>query len=136
MDLMGGAVEAFLDLGCGSETSLDPLWYSAGYRLIGTGEIVCSVKLPFSVAEAAIIGRSKISISLSPSGRIEVSAAGVLANEQIDGLVARAVSDQNIGLEEATAVELNSLLHRLEHSVGLVKDAIARMPTGLGAAVD
>lgn len=65
-----------------------------------------------------------------------MSAAGVLANEQIDGLVARAVSDQNLGLEEATAVELKSLLARLEHSVGLVKDAIARMPTGPGAAAD
>ena len=45
-------------------------------------------------------------ISLSPGGLIEVSAAGVLANEQIDGLFVRAVSEQNLGLEAATASDL------------------------------
>ncbi|MCP1843944.1 hypothetical protein ACVIHI_003137 [Bradyrhizobium sp. USDA 4524] len=136
MDLVSDTVEAFLDLGCGSEASLDPLWYSAGYRLIGTGEIVCSVKLPWSVAEAAILGRSNISVSLSPGGRIEVSAGGVLVNEQIDALVARAVSEENLCLEGATALDLRSLLHRLERSRNLVKEAIARVPTAPRVAVD
>ncbi|MCP3402159.1 MULTISPECIES: hypothetical protein [unclassified Bradyrhizobium] len=136
MVLVNDAVEAFLELGCENGTPLDPLWYSAGYRLIRTGEIVCSVKLPWSVAEAAILGRSKVSVSLSPSGQIEVSAGGVLVNEQIDRLVARAVSEENLDLEEATALDLRSLLHCLEHSMDLVKGAIERMPTAPAAAID
>ena len=127
MDLMSDVLEAFLEFGGGSER--EPLWCSAGYRILGTGEIVCSVKLPFVLAEAAIVGQSKISLDLSPGGQIDVSVAGVLANEQLDELVARAVSEANLGLEEATALELKSLLRRLERSLGLVKEAIARMPT-------
>jgi hypothetical protein len=96
---------------------------------IATGEIVSSVKLPFALAEAAIVGRSKISVDLSPSGQNDVSVAGVLANEQLDGLVARAVSETTLGLEEATALDLKALLRRVKRSVGLVKEAIARMPT-------
>lgn len=127
MDLMSDVIEAFFEFGGGSER--EPLWCSAGYRILGTGEIVCSVKLPFALAEAAIVGRSKISLDLSPGGQIDVSVAGVLANEQLDGLVARAVSETTLGLEEATALDLKALLRRLERSVGLVQEAIARMPT-------
>jgi hypothetical protein len=44
-------------------------------------------------------------------------------------LVARMVTQENLRLEEATTSDLKSLLHRLERSVGLVKEAIARVPT-------
>jgi hypothetical protein len=61
-------------------------------------------------------------ISLSPGGLIEVSAAGVLANEQIDGLFVRAVSEQNLGLEEATASDLQSLLQLVRKKIDGVSE--------------
>lgn len=129
MDFLTGSVEAYLDLGRDDDNSLRPSSYSAGYRLIGTGEIVCAVKLPVSIAESAILRRSKITITLAPAGHVEVSAGGLAANEPIDDLVARMVTQENLRLEEATTSDLKSLLHRLERSVGLVKEAIARVPT-------
>ena len=89
MDFLTGSVEAYLDLGRDDDNSLRPSSYSAGYRLIGTGEIVCAVKLPVSIAESAILRRSKITITLAPAGHVEVSAGGLAANEPIDDLVAR-----------------------------------------------
>ena len=61
-------------------------------------------------------------LSLSPGGLIEVSAAGVLANEQIDGLFVRAVSEQNLGLEEATASDLQSLLQLVRKKIDGVSE--------------
>ena len=121
-------VEAFLDVGCGDDNPLRPSSYSAGYRLIETGEVICAVKLPFPIADAAILRRSKISIILTPAGRVEVSSGGSAANEQIDDLVARTVTQANLRMEEATASDLESLLHRLERSISLVKEAIAQAP--------
>ncbi|VIO78999.1 hypothetical protein CI1B_76290 [Bradyrhizobium ivorense] len=128
MDFETGSVEAFLDLGCGDDTPLGSPSCRAGYRLIESGEVICTVKLPISIAEAAILRRSEISIILTPDGRVEVSSCGSAANEQIDELVARAVTQANLRMEEATASDLESLLHRLERSIGLVKEAIARAP--------
>jgi hypothetical protein len=129
MDFVIGSVEAFLDLGCGDDSPLRPLSYSAGYRLVETGEVICVVELPAPVAESAILRRSKISITLTLAGHVEVSTGGAAANEQIDNLVARTVTQANLLLEEATTSDLKTLLHRLELSVGLVKEAIARLPT-------
>lgn len=129
MDFLTGAVEPYLDLGCGDDNSLRPSSYSAGYRLIETGEIVCAIQLPASIAESAILRRSKISITLAPAGHIEVAAGGLAANEPIDDLVARMVTQANLHMEEATASDLKSFLHRLERSLVLVQGAIARMPT-------
>jgi hypothetical protein len=129
MDFVTDSVEAFLDLGCGNDTPLRPLSYSAGYRLIGTGEVVSVVKLPVPIVESAILGLTKVSITVTPTGDVEISAGSLGAREQIDDLVARAVTQTNLGMEEATASDLKSFLHRLERSVNLVKEAIARMPT-------
>lgn len=123
---MAIVVEAFLDLGCGDDNPLRLSSYSAGYRLIETGEVICIVKLPVPVAEAAILRRSKISIILTPDGCVEASSCGSVANEQIDDLVARTVTQANLRMEEATASNLESLLRRLERSISLVKEAIAR----------
>lgn len=125
---MAIVIEAFLDLGCDDDTRLRPSSYSAGYRLVESGEVICSVELPAPIAEAAILRRSRISIILSPDGRVEVSSGGLAANEQIDDLVSRMVTQANLCMEEATASDLESLLHRLERSIGLVKEAIARAP--------
>ena len=129
MDFVIGSVEAFLDLGCGDDSPLRSSSYSAGYRLVGTGEVICVVELPVPIAESAILRRSKISIALTPTGVVEVSVGGAAANDQIDSLVARTVTEANLLMEEATASDLKTLLHRLELSVGLVKEAIARTPT-------
>lgn len=126
---MAIVVEAFLEGGGGDDNPLNPSSYSAGYRLIETGEVICTVKLPVPIAEAALLKRSKISIILTPGGRIEVSSGGSAASEQIDDLVARTVTQANLRMEEATASDLKSFLHRLERSISLVKEAIARMPT-------
>ncbi len=129
MDFEIGSVEAFFDLGCGDDNPLRPSTYSAGYRLVGTGEVVSVVKLPVPIVESAILRRSRISTTVTPTGIVEISAGGLGAHEQIDDLVARTVTQANLDMEEATASDLKSFLHRLERSVSLVKEAIARMPT-------
>ncbi|MFQ3458649.1 hypothetical protein PMN64_35770 [Bradyrhizobium sp. UFLA01-814] len=120
------AVEAFLELSEGQP--LQSASWSVGYRLIGSGEVICAIKLPLAVAEAARLPQSRISIVLTAAGRIEVFAGGSLENESIDELVAKTVAEENLRLEEASGSDLRSLLDRLEHSVSLVKEAIARMP--------
>lgn len=129
MDFVTDLVEAFLDLGCGNDTPLRPSSYSAGYRLIGTGEVVSVVKLPVPIVELAILRLARVSITVTPTGDVEISAGGLGAREQIDDLVARTVTQTNLDMEEATSSDLKSFLHRLERSVSLVKEAIARMPT-------
>ena len=126
VNLSTGSVEAFLDLEDGDDV-LARRSYSAGYRLIETGEVVCAVKLPAALAESAILGRSKTSIVLTPAGQVEALSGAGSATEQVDSLVARTVADDNLRMEEATSAELEALLHRLECSVGLVKQAIARL---------
>lgn len=128
MDVVSSSVEAFLDLGCGKSSPLTSSSYSAGYRLVETGEVICVVKLPVSIAESAILRRSSLSITVTPTGDIEVSAGGLGTHEQIDDLLARTVSRANLDMEEATTSDLQCLLRRLERSVSLVKEAIARMP--------
>ncbi|MCP1913414.1 hypothetical protein J2R96_005894 [Bradyrhizobium elkanii] len=123
---MAIVVEAYLDLGCGDDDPLRPSSYTAGYRLIETGEVICTVKLPVPIVEAAIVRRSNISIILTAGGCVEASSGGSVANEQIDDLVARTLTQVNLRMEEATASDLESLLHRLERSISLVKEAIAR----------
>ncbi|NEU97552.1 hypothetical protein [Bradyrhizobium uaiense] len=128
---MAIVVEAFLDLGRGDENPLSPSSYSAGYRRVETGEVICTVELSVPIVEAAILKRSNVSIIVTPGGSVEVSSGGSAAHEQIDDLVARAVTQANLRMEEATTSDLESLLHRLERSIGLVKDAIARTPAAL-----
>jgi hypothetical protein len=128
MDFETGSVEAFLDLGSGEDNQLRPSSCSAGYRLIETGEVICTVKVPISIAEAAILRWSKISVILTPGGCVEASSGDAVANEQIDDLVARAVTQANLRMEEATSLDLESLLHRLERSICRVREAIARFP--------
>ncbi|MGN8550366.1 hypothetical protein ACQPTN_39750 [Bradyrhizobium sp. 13971] len=65
---------------------------------------------------------------LTAAGRIQVFAGGALKNESIDGLVAKAVTEENLRLEEAVGSDLRSLLQSLEHSVNLVREAMARLP--------
>src|ERR1700752_3019306 len=113
MDLVTGSIEAFLELGS-EDDPLCPSSYSAGYRIVGTGEVVCAVKLPVAIAESAILSRSKFSITLSPSGEFEISVGGATVSEPIDGVVVRAVTEANLRMEEATASDLETLLRRLE----------------------
>ncbi|WP_145669825.1 hypothetical protein [Bradyrhizobium stylosanthis] len=126
MNLLTGSVEAFLDFENGDDI-LTRRSYSAGYRLVETGEVVCAVKLPAALAESAILRRSKISIVLTPAGQVEASLGAGASTEQVDSLVARTVADDNLRMEDATPIELEALLHRLERSVVMVKQAIARL---------
>jgi hypothetical protein len=48
----------------------------------------------------------------------------------IDDLLQRAVSAENLRLEETKIVDLRILLKRLERSVSLVKEAIDQMAAG------
>ena len=96
--------------------------------LLSYNRVICAVKLPVPIAQAAILRRSKISIILTLGGRVEAAAGGSVASEQIDDPVARTVTLAHLRMEEATASDLRSLLHRLERSISLVKEAIARAP--------
>ncbi|MBR0896792.1 hypothetical protein JQ616_17665 [Bradyrhizobium tropiciagri] len=79
---------------------------------------------------------SRISIALTAAGRIQVFAGGALEDESIDGLVAKAVTEENLRLEEAVGSDLRSLLQSLEHSVNLVREAMARLQETQGLASD
>ncbi|WP_157113393.1 hypothetical protein [Bradyrhizobium embrapense] len=126
MKLQIGSAEAFFELESGDAPVVRQS-YNAGYRLIETGEVLCTVQLPVLLAEKAILARSKILIALTPSGQVEATLGNGAATALVDDLVARAVADTNLRMEEATTADLLALLHRLERSLDLVKEAIARL---------
>ncbi|WP_375305649.1 hypothetical protein WI560_27060 [Bradyrhizobium sp. A11] len=131
---MTGTFEAFFAVdGAGP---FGPTGYRAGFRCRETGNVVCALELPASIVETTILKAAKLNVTVAPDGHIRLSVRGIACEDisdglpsiagSIDQLIAQSVADDNLHLEEVTSSDLNSLLHRLERSISLVKEAIAR----------
>jgi hypothetical protein len=127
--------EAFFRIVGKDVGSLGPARYRAGYRLRDTGKVICTVELPASVTESTVYGHSKLAIAATTNGYIQSSVVGLaslngttpVAAEPIDLLIEHVTAVENLRLEEATVEDLKMLLQRLERSVSLAKEAIARL---------
>jgi len=127
--------EAFFRIVGEEVGSLGPARYRAGYRLRDTGKVICTVELPASVTESTVFGLSKLSIAATTDGYVQSSVVGLaslngtppVASEPIDLLIEHVTAVENLRLEEATVEDLKMLLQRLERSVSLAKEAIAKL---------
>jgi hypothetical protein len=113
--------------------------YRFGYRIVGSTTVVSAVELPAAIVEQTIMEGALLSARSSPDGTIvsQISISyladgGGLSCRAgaIDDLVRNAVDPESLRMEEATAADLNTLLQRLERSVGLVKNALDQMAVG------
>jgi hypothetical protein len=136
MKRSGGTVEAFLEVGAERAHPTNPISYRAGYRCVETGEIICSIEIPASIAESTIFAHSNLLIATTPDGHIKSAVRGLdsdlntsqlMACEPLDASFARSLDSENLRMEEATVADLEVLLQRLNHSTNLVREAIGRM---------
>ena len=126
-------VEAFWEVG--EWGPLGPTSYCAGYRFRMAGGIICKVELAAAIAEAAILANSALAMMVTADGYISSSLSGVADSkskvEPIDELIAQLLSVENLRLNEIAAVDLSSLLERLERSVDLVREVMERSRIGI-----
>jgi hypothetical protein len=130
-------VEAFLEVAGKGFGTTGPISYLAGYRCIETGEIICAIELPASIAEPTIFAHSGLTIMTTPDGLIVSTVRGVegsdlnerqpIVAEPIDAFIARSLNLENLRMEETTVADLEILLQRLNHSASLVSEAIDQM---------
>ncbi|OCK59856.1 hypothetical protein [Bradyrhizobium sp. LMTR 3] len=130
-------VEAFLELTGEEFGATGPSSYRAGYRCLETGEIICVIEIPASIAEPAIFAQSDLATMTTPDGRIVTTITSVedrdlnerqrIIAEPIDAFIARSLSSENLRMEEATVADLEILLKRLNHSADLVSKTIGEM---------
>jgi hypothetical protein len=111
--------------------------YRFGYRIKRTKDVLSTVDIPAETVERALTSGLSLTARMSPTGDVSPALAGsdaiamapsvVWAVEPIERLVADAVNEENLCLEEAGTAELRTLLARLEHSVMLVTTALAQI---------
>ncbi|APO50215.1 hypothetical protein ACVIW2_004508 [Bradyrhizobium huanghuaihaiense] len=128
------AVEPFAERVClGNAGTADDL-YRFGYRISETGAIVAAIEIPAELLEEAISSNMALSCRLTPDGdlipefsfeRGRTSSNGALILP-IDQLIRATLTPQNLHMDEATIVSLTTMLQRLEASVNVVRDALAR----------
>lgn len=130
------AIEPFVELvGLQQIRPFDDL-YRFGYRAVGTDTIVAAVEIPARLLEEEISSNLRLSCRLSPDGNVtpelsiqndRASSTGTWAGPQpLDQLIRSTLAPQNLRMEEATIADLTTLLRRLEDSVSVVRDALAR----------
>ena len=108
-----------------------------GYRTVGVTDYVSAVEVPIQIVEQAVLTRASLAIRIGPDGTVishMLWSHGVDPTpdlptdvEALDVLVRRALSTENLRMEEATVSDLNTLLQRLECSISLVKVAISQI---------
>ena len=130
-------VEAFLEVAGKVIGATGPICYRAGYRCVETGEIVCAIEIPASIAEPTIFAHSGLTIMTTPDGHIVSTVRGVegsdlserqpIVAEPIDEFIAKSLNSENLRMEEATVADLEILLQRLNHSASLVSEKIGQI---------
>jgi hypothetical protein len=111
--------------------------YRFGYRAIGTDDCLSIIDVPASIVENVVLARVTLAARIGPDGTVTSqfirlhtngSVPEISANAaSITALVRKAVNAENLHIEEATVVDLGTLLQRLEDSVILVRGAISQM---------
>lgn len=130
-------VEAFLEVAGKAGGATGPISYRAGYRCVETGDVICAIELPASIAESTIFAHSGLVIVTTPDGHIVSTLRGAeggdlnerqpIVAEPIDAFIARSLNSENLRLEEATVADLKILLQRLNFSASLVSETIGQM---------
>lgn len=111
--------------------------YRFGYRTVGVSDYVSAVEVPIQIVEQTVLMRASLTVRIGPDGTVfshmlSSHAADATSDpptdvDPLDVLVRRAVDTENLRMEEASVSDLNTLLQRLERSIGLVKDAIRQI---------
>ncbi|NOJ48536.1 hypothetical protein [Bradyrhizobium archetypum] len=125
-------MEAFLEVAAKGSGATGPISYRAGYRCVETGDVICAIELPASIAESTILAHSGLVIVTTPDGHIVSTVRGVeggdsIVAEPIDAFIARSLNSENLRMEEATVADLEILLQRLNYSASLVSETIGQM---------
>jgi len=132
---IASSVEPFVDRVPVNSASADKHVVRVGYRTKGTEDILTAVELPVDILEQAIASGLELVTSMTPSGEIVcqlVGSFGLAISRPrslvpVRDLVSKAVSADNLRLEEASTNELHALLVDLESAVESVKGVLAGM---------
>ena len=134
-DKMANTFEVFFKIE--SSGPFGPSSYRAGYRCSETGNAICALEIPASIAETAILRDAKLAAAIGPDGHVRISLYGSSCEdvegglpsitEPIDRLIAQIVSVDSLQLEEITSADLSPLLQRLRRSVDLVQEAMMHL---------
>lgn len=110
---------------CGQSTA------TVGYCNASTGSVIASIEIPAQVIERAVLENASVEITLLGDGEISSAVTGPASecfsartSVSIDRLVDAFVASHNLHKEEATEVELRTLLGRLHKSVEAVEQTI------------
>ncbi len=110
--------------------------YRFGYREERTKDILAMISIPADTVELAVTADLVLSTEMSPTGDIfsVLSSANDIAiasslHKTIETLVANAVAQDSLRLEESGPKELKVLLARLERSIALVREIISQSST-------
>jgi len=110
---------------CGPSTA------TVGYCDASSGGVIASIEIPAQVMERAVLENASVEITLLGDGEIASTVIGPASDccsartsVSIDRLVDAFVASHNLHKEEATEVELRTLLGRLRRSVEAVEHSI------------
>lgn len=111
--------------------------YRFGYRTVGVNDYVSAVEVPIQIVEQTVLMRASLTVRIGPDGTVfshmlsshatDATSDPLAHVDPLDVLVRRVVDTENLRMEEASVSDLNTLLQRLERSIGLVKDAIRQI---------
>lgn len=111
--------------------------YRFGYREEGTKDILSVINIPADIVELAVAADLFLSTEMSPTGDVfsvlnsaNDIAMALSSHRTIETLVANAVAQDSLRLEESGPKELKVLLDRLERSIALVRETISQSRTG------
>jgi len=112
--------------------------YRFGYRIAGVSDCISTVEVPSQIVEQVVLPRASLAVRMGPDGMVFPLLSYAANNtldlptdvEALEVLVQKAVDTESLQMEEATISDLNTLLRRLECSIGLVKDAISQISSG------
>lgn len=129
------AIEPFAERVClGNARPADDL-YRFGYRDSESGTVVAAIEIPAGLLEEEISSNLTSSCRLTPDGKLisessfeygKVSAGIGISPVPLDQLIRTTLAPQNLHMEEATIADLRIMLERLEESISLVKETLAR----------
>ncbi|MHC6157005.1 hypothetical protein ACVSQB_35210 [Bradyrhizobium elkanii] len=127
-------IEPFVERACLRKTRTPGDLYRFGYKIAGTDMVVAAIEIPARLLEETISSSMTLSCRLTPDGEVipepsfeqdRTSSTGI-SPLPLDQLIRATLAPQNLHMEEATIANLTTMLQRLEESVSIAKDALAR----------
>ena len=109
--------------------------YRFGYRVSETGTVVAAIEIPARLLEEAISSNLTSSCRLTPDGNLisgssfeygKASAERRISQVPLDQLIRTTLAPHNLHMEEATIADLRIMHERLEESISVVRETLAR----------